>query len=1059
MRSPTPPGVQAPARPRASTASPLGHYASAGTASAVCVVGNVAYLADQDNGLVCLDVRDPSQPRLLGQNTNLKAYGVTVHGGVAYVADNDAGLVTLNITDPATPTKLDSFATGGTAMDVSVAGNVAYVADGANDLVLVNVTDPTALSEIKDTTHAGSAWDVDVSGNVAYVAAGTELLSLNVTDTPSASALGSCATGYGADMVKGIDVEGDLAFVSGTSSGLVVVNISDPEHPVVASSYVTPGTAEDVVVSGNVAFVADSANGVVALDVRDPSAPAPIATFDTAGTASRLFLAGDVLYVADQANGLVTLQVSEATSPTLLDVLAPPSSNRVTGMTVTGDVAYLLNDVYELVCINVTDPTAMTTLGEAPMGFGYSIDVEGNWAYVVGSGLRVYNVTDPRNPALQTTYAPSGLFNFPQEIHVEGDVAYIADRDNGLLMINVTDPTAPTQLGQFQDAQTIKVRGLDVTGDVVYLTDLDDGLTVVNVSDPTAPYVLSYFDDFNSDECVTVAAAGNVTYVASMDGVVTSIDMTDMANPTKLDFDVLWGQVKHADLSGDLLAVARTYYGVSLYDVSDPTNLRLLGTYDESAGNGVYALQFAGNIVYAADYERGLLSVKVRAGGIDDGDGDGLSYLAEVFEHGTDPGDDDTDDDTYTDDAELFGGTDPTDPEDPPDLTPPSVSWIDPLASVYATPELQLNLSVTDIRHAIDAVVVEVDGQANYSATHDSGTTYRLTRTFAEGTHDLRVHANDSVGNMNSTVTATVTIDTTGPTVTVVSPAAGYSRTATVTVTLIGDASSYWYQIVGVDGANQTYTAPVDRVLPDGTYTLRAYGNDSVGNEAIVQRTFTVDTVAPAVTITGPAATTLATSTVTISLGGNASTYWYSLAGVDVTNQTYAAPTQRVLPDGTYTLRAYGNDSAGNVAMAQRSFSIDTTPPNVTILSPAATNYTASTVNVSLGGDAAAYWYYIAGVDATNHTWTSIVNRTLANGEYILHAFGNDTVGNLNATQRVTFVVAVPEAGPGTGNDTGDDGGNIGIGPLVVIAGALLGTGVLVGMYKRRWRRCDRIPA
>ncbi|MHA1541609.1 MAG: tail fiber protein [Candidatus Hodarchaeales archaeon] len=104
--------------------------------------------------------------------------------------------------------------------------------------------------------------------------------------------------------------------------------------------------------------------------------------------------------------------------------------------------------------------------------------------------------------------------------------------------------------------------------------------------------------------------------------------------------------------------------------------------------------------------------------------------------------------------------------------------------------------------------------------------------------------------------------DCTCPTISIDSPTSTTYATDTITVTLSGDADHYWYYIAGVDGNNQSWTTNDPRTLANGTYTLHAYGNDSVGNEAHVSVTFTIDTISPTTTTTS-ATTTPTTPTTT----------------------------------------------------------------------------------------------------------------------------------------------------------------------------------------------------
>ncbi|MHA2096848.1 MAG: ABC transporter substrate-binding protein, partial [Candidatus Hodarchaeales archaeon] len=73
----------------------------------------------------------------------------------------------------------------------------------------------------------------------------------------------------------------------------------------------------------------------------------------------------------------------------------------------------------------------------------------------------------------------------------------------------------------------------------------------------------------------------------------------------------------------------------------------------------------------------------------------------------------------------------------------------------------------------------------------------------------------------------------------------------------------------------------------------------------------------------------------------------------------------------------------------------DTIAPNLSIDSPFAHTYQTDTITVTLSGDAVHYWYFIEAVDSQNHTWTTSANRTLPDGIYVLHAYGNDSTGNI----------------------------------------------------------------
>ncbi|MHA2330222.1 MAG: serine hydrolase domain-containing protein, partial [Candidatus Hodarchaeales archaeon] len=70
-------------------------------------------------------------------------------------------------------------------------------------------------------------------------------------------------------------------------------------------------------------------------------------------------------------------------------------------------------------------------------------------------------------------------------------------------------------------------------------------------------------------------------------------------------------------------------------------------------------------------------------------------------------------------------------------------------------------------------------------------------------------------------------------------------------------------------------------------------------------------------------------------------------------------------------------------------------PLKVTIDSPLVQTSTTDTITITLSGNAAHYWYYIEPLDNKNRTWTASMDRTLADGIYTLHAYGNNSVGNV----------------------------------------------------------------
>ena len=137
---------------------------------------------------------------------------------------------------------------------------------------------------------------------------------------------------------QAVAVFGHYAYVAAGSSGLFVLDISDPAAPVLAGSYDTPGQALGVTVAGNYAYVANGSDGLLVLDISDPSAPIKVGSFDTedparavtTSTGHAFVAAGtslQVLYVGDPAVPTFSAKTAPAKAPAKGPVKPTPAKN------------------------------------------------------------------------------------------------------------------------------------------------------------------------------------------------------------------------------------------------------------------------------------------------------------------------------------------------------------------------------------------------------------------------------------------------------------------------------------------------------------------------------------------------------------------------------------------------------------------------------------------------------------------------------------------------------------------------------------------------------------
>jgi hypothetical protein len=341
----------------------------------------------------------------------------------------------------------------------------------------------------------------------------------------------------------------------------------------------------------------------------------------------------------------------------------------------------------------------------------------------------------------------------------------------------------------------------------------------------------------------------------------------------------------------------------------------------------------------------------------------------------------------------------------------------------------------------------------------------------ADGTYTVQASQSDVAGNTGESEPVTFTVDTTPPVVSLSSPADNAFLNSSEPMfsggagNENGDDSSIVLSIYAGSSASGSpeQTVEVTRTgtswstessgphLADGTYTVQASQSDVAGNTGKSEPvTFTVDTTPPKVslnsiaspskeptpTLTGASGTEAgdaSTLTVTIykggSVGGTVADKSETVSGM---GGTWSYPSPH-LADGVYTAQATQTDLAGNAGMSKAvTFTVDTTPPVVTITSPTSgASLTKSSrptfagsagsageaggtsndgpsvvLNIYIGSSASGTPEQTLEVTRSGASWTTgISGPELKNQTYTVQATQSDAVGNVGKSEPVTFTV------------------------------------------------------
>jgi hypothetical protein len=386
----------------------------------------------------------------------------------------------------------------------------------------------------------------------------------------------------------GLAIQGDRLY-AGVGPRLVVLDIADATHPRVLGDVMLSGRVTDVAVSGQFAYVAADYAGLQVVDVGDPAAPLVVGSLlgphvtETWGVyldSGRVYLAE----VTDVTSQLTAVDVSNPAMPRALGVYEP-ASGYLSGAFVVASRAYL-TDGDDLFIVDFTDPAHPSDLGTyATPGEAQGVWVTGGRAYVndvirltdfdYAYSMLIVDVTDGTAPKPVSSYAvvaPEVL----RGIVVAGTTAYLSLSD-AVRILNVQDPVNVTDLGQLELIGGPSV--LTVAGTRLAIGQDSGGFVLVDAANPATPRIVGSYVVPGSPDDVTVS--GDRAYLAEgyFAAGLRLLGVADPAHPATQGFVDTPGQAARVAVSGTTAYVADWGEGLQIVDAADPAAPRIVGNY------------------------------------------------------------------------------------------------------------------------------------------------------------------------------------------------------------------------------------------------------------------------------------------------------------------------------------------------------------------------------------------------------------------------------------------------------------------------------------------------
>lgn len=425
-----------------------------GNVNMVLVSKNKAYLADGERGIVILDVQNPKSPRLLGicdvtyhskpKPIDVPPLGLALLGNTLLVANGERGLDVVDVSNPGKPRVAAKLPLGGFSYSVALAGGVAFVADIVKGVIAVDVRDaehPVKVGEIK---ASGQPFDVLVWEQKLLISAGAGGLQvMDISHFPSKS------TGvYQAPPTTfGVTVRNGIAFTANGTGGMNIYDVKNPKSPRLLSHVPTPGYAHRIILVNALAYVADVIGGAHAVDISNPRSPKVLNSFDWQQHPWDIAYSRGHVFIADAHHGFSVFNVS---NPKRARFISNFDLARYTvGVEVEGNYAYLADMASfayakgGLFIFDISEPSNLKMLGSASAP-AVDVDVVDKTVYLAGykRGLIIVDAREPLRPKIVGRYKTGG---YVYGVHVvkEEKKAYVADYKKGILVLDVQDPQKP----------------------------------------------------------------------------------------------------------------------------------------------------------------------------------------------------------------------------------------------------------------------------------------------------------------------------------------------------------------------------------------------------------------------------------------------------------------------------------------------------------------------------------------------------------------------------------------------------------------------------------------
>ncbi len=496
---------------------------------------------------------------------------------------------------------LDEIKLSSTILNISVHNNTAYLLIKKDTLKIIDISDLHHLNTINSFNTIENAMKIVVSGDTVFIVARNKIQIVDLSDSLNPKEIGLLEF---SNTIIDLAIKNNYGYVI-TSSNLQIIDLTDVSKPVRLGQLNKYG--EEIVVKDNYAFLASYYNGVRAIDISNPYNPTLVDSILAHYAIETLSIAieGNLLFSSNNEGFVYVVDISDPNN--LKEVSHIDTDNKDLKKLFISDNYLFALSTYNLeekriVLFDISNPnhikeiTSYETKGINIRG----ITIKNHFALISegNNGLRIVDISDPTSPIPYGLYKQVGVrFN---RLIINGNYAYNVSGMDSIDIFEISNLPKIEKVGVFKNDPPYGINDLSFDAQYAVSSLGFAGLLILNASDPKELVPINQFKfqtHQSFPEALGVTIKGIYIYVANGQDGFRIVDISDPSNPKAIGKLETESRANEVFVEDNIAYVNVSGNGIYVIDVSDPNNPQFISKFNVPKGR-IYSYHKEGNYVY-----------------------------------------------------------------------------------------------------------------------------------------------------------------------------------------------------------------------------------------------------------------------------------------------------------------------------------------------------------------------------------------------------------------------------------------------------------------------------